>query len=152
MIPEPVETSPSPAVVQPPLVLHLVREKLYDTGKAKWRHGTPRDWAENRAVLRELLGPCPHCGSITMNYGSSYSCVDDYCRNSASCFVTGPIDKQPDWWQTQVNVFLDGNAWCATLDGFVNLQESVAGFGKTPAEAVANLLENAERIHGDADA
>jgi hypothetical protein len=42
-----------------------------------------------------------------------------------------------------VNVFLDGNAWCATLDGFVNLQESVAGFGDTPRAAVENLLENA---------
>ncbi len=39
-------------------------------------------------------------------------------------------------------MFLDGNAWCATLDGFVNLQESVAGFGDTPRAAVANLLEN----------
>jgi len=37
---------------------------------------------------------------------------------------------------------MDGDAWCATLDGFVNLQESVAGFGKTPRDAVSDLLQN----------
>ena len=146
---ETVQTTNVPAVDLPQLVLHLVPGKIYDTGKYKWMHGRPTEWAENRAVLRELLGPCPECGSCTTNYGTAYSCVDPYCVNSANQFVTAPIDKTPDWWQTQVNVFLDGNAWCATLDGFVNLQESVAGFGDTPRAAVANLLENAEAIHGE---
>jgi hypothetical protein len=139
---ETVQTTNVPAVDLPRLVLHHVPGKIYDTGKYKWMHGRPTEWAANRAVLRELLGPCPECGSCTTNYGTAYSCVDPYCRNSANQFVTAPIDKIPDWWQTQVNVYLDGNAWCATLDGFVNLQESVAGFGDTPRGAVANLLEN----------
>ena len=43
-------------------------------------------------------------------------------------------------------MFRDGNAWCATLDGFVNLQESVAGFGDTPHAAAANLLENVKGV------
>lgn len=37
---------------------------------------------------------------------------------------------------------LDGNEWCATDSNFINLQESIAGFGKTPLEALKNLLDN----------
>lgn len=34
---------------------------------------------------------------------------------------------------------MDGNAWCATLPRFTNLQECPAGFGATKEEAVAAL-------------
>lgn len=37
-------------------------------------------------------------------------------------------------------VFKDGNAWCATGEGFVNLQESKAGFGHTPLVALGELI------------
>jgi hypothetical protein len=36
-------------------------------------------------------------------------------------------------------VYHDGNAWCAVNPDFVDLQESPAGFGATPQEALANL-------------
>jgi hypothetical protein len=39
----------------------------------------------------------------------------------------------------------DGNMWCATRPGFINLQESTAGFGKTKREANADLKRN-ERV------
>lgn len=32
-------------------------------------------------------------------------------------------------------VFMDGDAWCAVRPDFINLQESPAGFGVTPAAA-----------------
>jgi hypothetical protein len=35
----------------------------------------------------------------------------------------------------------DGDAWCATGPGFVNLQESDAGFGGTKLEAMASLAK-----------
>lgn len=34
----------------------------------------------------------------------------------------------------------DGNMWCSTAPDFINLAESEAGFGATPAEATADLL------------
>ena len=34
----------------------------------------------------------------------------------------------------------DGNMWCAFMPGFVNLQESIAGFGETQAAAERNLM------------
>lgn len=38
-----------------------------------------------------------------------------------------------------VNLYLDGNQWCATGPGFVDLQESQAGFGDTKLEAMSAL-------------
>jgi hypothetical protein len=34
----------------------------------------------------------------------------------------------------------DGNKWCATAPGFINLQESDAGFGDTPIDAFQALV------------
>ena len=43
---------------------------------------------------------------------------------------------------TTISVFLDGDQYCAVLtESFENLQESPAGFGCTPIEAVADLLK-----------
>lgn len=38
-------------------------------------------------------------------------------------------------------VFMDGNAYCAVYPDFINLQESLAGFGATPEEARAALAK-----------
>lgn len=116
--------------------------KTYKTGKHTWNHGEVVSWVMTyrREPSRWLLGTCPHCGMITSNYGGAYSCHDDYCRNSANIFACSP-EPTPKWWNTDVNVELDGDSWCATRDGFVNLQESIAGFGKTPNKAVENLEE-----------
>lgn len=40
----------------------------------------------------------------------------------------------------EYRVFMDGDAWCATGLGFINLQESRAGFGPSPQEAVTALI------------
>lgn len=140
------QTESVPAVVLPRLVLHLVPGKAYDTGKHRWAFNETTRWDSwNHAPSHFMRGPCPNCGSPTSTYGGGWTCHNDYCPSSACNFACS-AGAAPDWWQTQVNVFLDGNAWCATLDGFVNLQESVAGFGDTPRAAVANLLENAGAV------
>lgn len=41
---------------------------------------------------------------------------------------------------TNIKTFLDGDSWCATFDDFINLQESIAGFGHTPEDATESLL------------
>jgi hypothetical protein len=38
-----------------------------------------------------------------------------------------------------LNLFMDGNAWCATLANHIDLQTSPAGFGDTALEAIAAL-------------
>lgn len=109
--------------------------KLYDTGENKWRYGTIVSWHPNRNPERWLLGPCPRCGSSTSNYGGSYSCHKPYCPNNSGIFVCSP-DKTPDWWDGDIDLKLDGNSWCAYGPDFINLQESIAGFGDTPNLAV----------------
>ncbi len=113
----------------------------YNNGKFEWRHNDPV--YQSGRVVRRLLGPCPRCGSVTSEYGGGFNCHKDYCGNSAGSFTCRTIDEWPKWWNTGVNVIKDGNAWCATGDGFINLQESDAGFGDTPNEAVADLLKQA---------
>ena len=115
----------------------IMMNTLYDNGKYKWRHGEPI--YSGGIVERRLLGPCPRCGSSTSTYGSAYSCHSDYCSNSANVFACAP-DPTPEWWNTGVSVKKDGGSWCATKEGFVNLQESEAGFGDTPNDAVDDLL------------
>lgn len=39
------------------------------------------------------------------------------------------------------NVYMDGNAWCATRTDFDNLQESPAGFGATALQALSALAK-----------
>ncbi|MDT8900927.1 hypothetical protein [Anaeroselena agilis] len=41
-----------------------------------------------------------------------------------------------------LNLFQDGNSWCATRQDFINLQESPSGFGDTCLEAMADLCKS----------
>lgn len=116
----------------------------YDTKRIRWAHGMPVEWHRNGEVRRRLLGPCPNCGTSTSNYGFGFSCHNDHCPCSADNFAcsAGPI---PDWWNTGVQVYMDGDMWCAVGPDFINLQESHAGFGKTPRAAVDALKERVNK-------
>lgn len=50
-------------------------------------------------------------------------------------------DDDADQYARRIGVRLDrdGNMWCATGPGFINLQESNAGFGATKLRALADL-------------
>jgi hypothetical protein len=45
----------------------------------------------------------------------------------------------------EVEVFLDGNQWCAMERGFTNLAEDAAGFGDMPELALNDLNNELER-------
>jgi hypothetical protein len=109
---------------------------IYDTGKHRWAYKQPI--YENGVEVRWLLGPCPKCGYITSTYGSSFTCHNDHCSNSAGNFASS-AEPKPEWWGDGTKVFLDGTAWCAVKADFMNLQESPAGFGDTPKAAVIEL-------------
>ena len=114
--------------------------KTYNTGISKWNHGQPTDYY-NGVPSHKLLGPCPDCGSPTFNYGGGWRCNTEYCNKSASN-PSPNVGVEPAWWNTDINVNKDGNAWCAFRDRFTNLQENIAGFGDTPNEAVKELIKN----------
>ena len=110
----------------------------YNTNKHEWSFNDPI--YQNGRVIRRMLGPCPRCGSPTSEYGGGFSCHKDYCGNSSGSFACRTLDEWPEWWNTDIKVFLDGSSWCATKGDFINLQESDAGFGETPNDAVTDLM------------
>jgi len=112
---------------------------IYKTTVSTWEHGKPI--YEGGIISRWLLGPCPTCGSITSTYGVGFSCHNDNCKNSRFVFAVS-AEPKPNWWNTGIQVYMDGNSWCAVYEDFINLQESVAGFGDTPSEAVTDLRRN----------
>ena len=105
----------------------------YSTGLDTWTYG------EDARSAYQYLGPCPECGRITYSYGGNWACVNFLCKHSAERLVVRN-EPRPEWWLKGIKVCLDGDTWMATGPDFVDLQESPAGFGQTPREAVANLL------------
>lgn len=110
--------------------------KLYDIGSCSWYHGQPDRGASNPSAV--LLGPCPECGCATFTYGGGWRCTQPYCSKSYSN-PAPTVGPKPDWWETNINVSRDGDMWMASLDGFINIQESACEFAPTPQEAVDKL-------------
>ena len=110
--------------------------KTYDTYIDSWEHG--QIYYNGPGYQKTWYGPCPECGSRTTNYGGSIVCVDWYCKHTTNRQCINPINPQPSWWNSEMNVQKDGDQWCAFKDGFINLQESEAGFGNSPSLAIAD--------------
>lgn len=112
---------------------------IYETMPGtKWTYGESR-----HGVM--LYGPCPVCGSACGQYGGGWRCLSLYCCNS---FANGAptLGAPPKWWDTGVRVYKDGGLWCAVGPNFENLQESEAGFGETPQQAVDRLIHTPHHL------
>lgn len=106
-----------------------------------WRtRGRPKDVWEANAVDALLVG--------FINRFAITRCMD-------LALYTKDLEKAPDlFWaqqivdalqpttnQSAITIELDGASWFAhRVEGFVNIQESPAGFGSTPQEALTALL------------
>lgn len=109
----------------------------YNTGKHSWKYGEQL----NGGTWHIKLGPCPKCGYPTFDYGGGWRCLNLDCFNSENNPISS-LGPRPEWWNTDIVVRMDGNAWHAYKKGFKNLQESISGFGETPKDAVINLKNN----------
>ncbi len=93
-----------------------------------WMGGCPSGFCD-----AEAYGERPKCQELRDGYTGRPFRVDGkydgYVPALACPAHGGPTSR----------VFRDGDAWCAVHPGFVNLQESPAGFGATPDEARADL-------------
>jgi hypothetical protein len=116
----------------------------YDTGTDRWTHGTRRDGHDDYHVW---LGPCPHCGSRTFDYGGWWACVgfhNPYCIATVGNIVcnAGP---NPSWWDTDFQVTQDPDdvehGWFASAP---TNGGKVVGYGSTPALAVKDLRQHME--------
>jgi len=81
-------------------------------------------------------GPVFFCGEPAYGeparckmYRDAHGQYNSYVRGLACPAHGGPTSR----------VFLDGDAWCAVYPDFVDLQESLAGFGDTPELARIDL-------------
>lgn len=106
--------------------------------KGGWNYGERFYHSTKHGDYHHYLGPCPKCGTVCFDYGGGWRCLNYDCNNSANNPVSN-LGPRPDWWNTNILVKMDGNAWCAHYTDFVDLQESKAGFGGTPDEAIKNL-------------
>lgn len=88
--------------------------------------GTPRSAQENANAAWARLGEKMGFDPMTVRPNGR---GDRFF--SAEALPQKPLPKP--------HVRLDGSRWCATWPDFINLQESPAGFGNTPAEAIAEL-------------
>lgn len=70
--------------------------------------------------------------------GADKECVDKLAAK------WGCTDEDADMYCSVigVDVEMDGNAWCAHRQDFINLQESNAGFGETILEALSELCKD----------
>jgi hypothetical protein len=97
------------------------------------------------AVQPEAAQPAPmpvappdewvHCNNCRVDFKTA----DVGSKNCPYCKALDQYTFEGNSLSYQ-RIFKDGDAWCATKFDFVNLQESDAGFGATPAEAITNLL------------
>lgn len=77
-------------------------------------------------------------------YHDMYGSISYECR-VCKTWGTGPGTSPGlicSYGPATFNLFLDGNAWCATRDDFVNLQESPAGFGSSRREAILECIKS----------
>ena len=93
-----------------------------------WLCGCPAGFCDEPAY-----GEPPKCARVRSAYSGEMRRLD----NRYNGYV--PALACPGHGGPKVRVFKDGNAWCAVRPGFVNLQESTAGFGDTKDEALKNL-------------
>ena len=115
----------------------------YNNGKTKWHY---KERMKGRDEWHSFLGPCPFCGTPTFDYGGGWRCLAMYCNNNTSNPI-GTLGKEPEWWNTGMQVFMDGDTWCAVGKDFIDLQSSNAGFGNTPQKAVDELYKSIGSVH-----
>lgn len=73
-------------------------------------------------------------------YGELRNKKKNEAQEKAEEVTEGIEDSLTDKDET-INVFMDGDKFCATRRDFINLQESLAGFGDTEKEAIEHLKE-----------
>jgi hypothetical protein len=55
-------------------------------------------------------------------------------------YITLINELNEKYEKEEYRVFKDGDMWCATCPGFINIQESPVGFGETPLIAFNNIF------------
>jgi len=109
--------------------------KLNEQGIGKcsvpmWLNGLPAGFCD-----KEAYGERPNCQMYRDN-------ENKLCRTDNRYDGYVPFLACPEHGGPTIRVFKDGDMFCAVRPEFINLQESLAGFGKTKKEAEKSLLDS----------
>lgn len=110
------------------------------TGKCSipmWSSGTPTGFCDNEAYGEQYAEGTSHAPGHWSRRDSNGFHLNPHNRPP---YAPGFCCKQHGGpGADDIRFVRDGNMWCAFLPGFVNLQESDAGFGETQPAAEADL-------------
>ncbi len=79
-------------------------------------------------------------GAASTRYSKPVGWDDECPRQHPPLGNYGPNNEDLPDISTGWHIFADGNAWCAVGPAYVDLQQSLAGFGYTHAEAYRDLM------------
>lgn len=96
-----------------------------------WSAGSPNGFCDRTAYGQQYAKGTAHAPMHWMTPGHHSPYAPDLCCDHHG----GPRADQ-------IRFVRDGNMWCAFMPGFVNLQESIAGFGATQPLAENDLRAN----------
>lgn len=116
-------------------------------------------WEAGKCRVPMWMGGCPsgHCDKPAFGHQYPYEYIKhlcywadrpSYCFGHACPAHNGPKEGDPI-------IFADGNTpegrqmWCAVMPGFINLQESPAGFSGNPVLAVKMLRAAISKTTGE---
>jgi len=113
-------------------------------GRTVRHHHELNEQGEGRCSVPMWCGGCPDGFCDKPAYGERPSSNQvwnghQYVRTDGRYDGYVPGLACPAHGGPQVRTIMDGNAWCAVLPDFINLQESPAGFGDTREAAIAAL-------------
>lgn len=143
------------------MMISKIHEELNENGIGKcsvpmWMGGCPAGFCDKPAYGKQEKGQNRY-GDYGWEGGRRVF-HPGYCSGLACYGHGGPEKPQkkeiegqkimaPDTPQTiNINFGIDGDMWTAVYDDFINLAQSICGFGSTPELALANLINQENRF------
>lgn len=93
-----------------------------------------------RSLMRQLCESLSHISRLNLTP------CDDWLMASRDFLARTPAEALETLEKERAGyrIFKDGDMWCAVGPGFIDLQVSPAGFGKTPVAALAALAQGGD--------
>ena len=118
---------------------------LHTNGQLIFKPGT--EWAADirESDFARMMWPCDPSDRLgawrilieALALGAKWDRINEL----AIKWACDDVDADEFATRASINLFMDGNAWCATATDFENLQESPAGFGDSKLQAMAELAK-----------
>lgn len=113
--------------------------RVWDTGLDKWTQG------ERDGDGRRYLGPCPACGSRTVDHGGSWRCTNGPRERGSCVLAAKPVARpQPFWWHTSIEIMAEEGTWAALRADRPDTKVGYSAGHLVSPEAAVNALLSEE--------